>query len=180
MGLENVVKMNIKGLEQMKAQLDLAKKARVRIGILGDAARSAYPDGTSMAEVAFKSEFGFVTTGHMQRFDNSSPIGDQLVPARSFLRMPVGGYSSVIIGRVSNQFAKAIWDGKFLGWLRRLGYSARNQVDKAFASAGFGMWSPNTPFRIAQKGSAQPLIDTGELRHSVSSDVVVDDVTQHD
>ena len=55
---------------------------------------------------------------------------------------------------------------------RFLGLYAESFIKQAFSSGGFGRWAPNKPNTIAQKGSDKPLIDTAQLRRSITSDVV--------
>ena len=53
----------------------------------------------------------------------------------------------------------------------KIGIIAEGVVQEAFSTRGFGKWAPNSEMTIAQKGSDSPLIDTAQLRKSISSDV---------
>lgn len=66
--------------------------------------------------------------------------------------------------------AAAILDGQTqLGRakLKRAGLEAQNRV-RAWFTDPRNKWAPNAPSTIARKGSARPLIDTGELRKSIT------------
>ena len=49
-----------------------------------------------------------------------------------------------------------------------VGVSALEQIQEAFDTEGFGEWTPNSPATIRAKGSEMPLIDTGNLRNSIT------------
>lgn len=55
--------------------------------------------------------------------------------------------------------------------LQRAGLTAQNRVRAWFTDPRNG-WAPNAPSTIKAKGSAQPLIDHGELRRSITYVVV--------
>ena len=52
-----------------------------------------------------------------------------------------------------------------------IGASAVEQIQEAFQSEGFGEWKANSLFTIADKGSANPLVDTGKLRGAITYEV---------
>ena len=53
-----------------------------------------------------------------------------------------------------------------------LGIHAENLVQKAFETGGFGKWKALSKTTIARKKSSAILIDTAQLRRSITSDVV--------
>jgi SOS response regulatory protein OraA/RecX len=53
-----------------------------------------------------------------------------------------------------------------------LGIMAEKIIQAAFESSGFGHWKPDSASTIARKGSSRTLIDTSQLRASITSDVV--------
>lgn len=110
--------------------------------------------GQTNAEIGFRHEFG------------------KGVPKRSFLRMPIFQYSEDILAAVKKAGAlKKIADGKMIGVLADLGVACEAVILQAFASRGWGSWAPNRPSTVRRKGSDSPLIDTGQLRRSISSAV---------
>jgi hypothetical protein len=95
------------------------------------------------------------------------------IPARSFLRMPLMTRLQTRIDEIGRGVWRAIVLKRgMLPALATLGTVARNLVDAAFASGGFGQWAPNTPATIRRKGSSAPLIDSAQLRKSVTYQVV--------
>ncbi len=120
--------------------------------------RSKQSSGLTNAEVAMKNEFGSYT-------DN--------IPPRSFLRMPLETKTGELVAlAVSNTIRRRIMQADLEGALTLIGIKAEAIIQEAFASGGFGKWKPNAPLTVKLKGSSSPLIDTGQLRRAVTSEVV--------
>lgn len=111
--------------------------------------------GVSNAEVGFLMEFGV----------------PKKIPARSWLRMPLTQKISNIVKNAAVEFVAAVESGDAVRFMKRLGISAEAEIQRAFATSGYGGWEPNKPSTVARKGSASPLIDTAQLRRSVASQV---------
>jgi hypothetical protein len=111
-------------------------------------------DGTSLALVAATVEFG-----------HTAVHPDQ--PERPFLR---GGVRSALplCKRIARHDLAAVAEGKMSlrAALDRQGQTAAGAVKAYMAGDHF---APNAPATIAAKGSAQPTIDVGQLRQSVTS-----------
>lgn len=137
----------------------------VKVGILGSKAEQIH-NGTNEtnAYIGFLNEFGSFS---------------KHIPARSFIRMPLKLYlDSYIKNKKSlskEAFEKAIEEGKTEDFSRKVGLVAEEVIQDAFATRGFGNWKPNAPRTIAEKGSDSPLIDTGQLRRSITSKVIKND-----
>ena len=52
-----------------------------------------------------------------------------------------------------------------------VGVSAKEQIDKAFESEGFGEWQSDSPLTIKNKNSSMPLIDKGRFRKTITYDI---------
>jgi hypothetical protein len=154
-------KIDTKSLDGIEKSLE--KKYATKVGVLGSA--GMHPDGKlTMAEIALKNEFGQL----------SATSGTQKVPARSFLRFPIEFKSKAIakeLLKIKDKVEKRLLDGDFKYFFTMMGISAEGKIQEAFESRGFGQWKANSPYTIKKKGSDSPLIDTGELRKSVSSEV---------
>ena len=95
------------------------------------------------------------------------------IPERSFLRMP-------ILSRLGDEIKTvplADWQAVLLGGgpiavLRAIGQAAVNVIQAAFHSGGFGRWAPLKARTIRRKGSSDILVDTTQLRRSISFSVV--------
>lgn len=112
---------------------------------------------TTNAEVGFLMEYG---------------APGRKIPARSWLRMPIITRIQDIVKGASRGFGEAVAAGDQLKFLTLLGVQAEAWIERAFDTRGFGSWAPNKESTIARKGSDTPLIDTGQLRRSVTSMVV--------
>lgn len=98
------------------------------------------------------------------------------IPRRSFLEMPLVLKSEGLMA-IRNKIWAAFIAGpetkvKLKSAYVELGHMAERIVQAAFESRGFGHWVPDSAGTIRRKGSDMPLIDTGQLRRSITSDVV--------
>lgn len=105
------------------------------------------------------------------------------IPARPWLSMPLsrnGGKDVLKLfdeqikkyGVSKNDFIEYIaTKGDFVTLGMALGAAAVAQIQEAFETQGFDEWEPNAPQTIAKKGSADPLIDTGRLKKTVTFEV---------
>lgn len=108
----------------------------------------AYPDGTSVVDVALWNELGTVHS-----------------PSRPFMRNSVDGHRDEI-SRFVQKSVKALTEGKSVEEvLKKIGVFQQKLIRKEIVSGNF---EPNSPETIARKGSDKPLIDTGLMRQSVN------------
>ena len=107
---------------------------------------------SDLTEVIFPmiSEYNFVKSGLIERLAN------YLVSKKAFSKQAVD---------------EAIKEGTLLELAKKVGVVAEEVIQEAFATRGFGKWKANKPSTIARKGSDSPLIDTGQLRRSITSKV---------
>lgn len=132
-------------------KLKVAKNSYVQIGFQGDAKEKLHDGGFSdstVVEVAIANEFG-----------------TSKIPARSFMV----SYFDANIGKITK--ASKLGLNKFLSGMpakRALGLMGeyvkkgiQEQIDKVMLPA-------LSPVTIAKKGSSKPLIDTGNMKQSVS------------
>lgn len=178
MAKQTKINFNLDGLEKFRKTLGNDYVARV--GILGanagaphmETVTAGYDTKTGKAiRKASSSESSLTNSeiGVIHEFGSES----NGIPPRSFLRMPIEHFSKEILKSLSGTTAKALLErGDYKGIFALLGASAEGFVKLAFASSGFGQWPPNAPSTVAAKGSSRPLIDSGQLRDSITSDVV--------
>lgn len=108
------------------------------------------------------------------------------IPARSWLQMPITRNNGADLRNLIKEKADLTKNDielaqEFIaeygesGILKDLalavGVSAKEQIDKAFESEGFGEWQPNSPLTIKNKGSSMPLIDKGRFKKIVTYDI---------
>jgi hypothetical protein len=131
-----------------------------RVGVLGsDTMRKDADSSMTNAEIGLVQQFGSI---------------EKNIPPRDFLIQPVKMHGKQIIETLnkSNLFKTAIDNNATIKAVKLLGVAAESWVKMGFTNAGFGTWAPNAPYTIAKKGSSAPLVDTGQLARSISSDVV--------
>lgn len=125
----------------------------VRVGIMGNKTNRKNDVGITNADVGFIHEFG-----------------TSKIPKRSFLRMPIFQKNEDILAYVKKAGAlKKLAKGKMVEVLADIGIACERVILQAFASSGWGDWATNAPSTIRRKKSDSPLIDTGQLRRSISS-----------
>lgn len=136
---------------------------KVKVGIIGSKAAVKRKDELTNAQIGFIQEFGKMT-------------GKPRIPARSFIDMPLKLHLKEYMEKSETfskkAFEKAIKDGKAEEFAKKVGVQAEGVIQEAFETSGWGQWEQNRPSTIKRKGSDKPLIDTGELRRSISSEVI--------
>ena len=175
------IRVDIKDLKLLAETIGDAP--RVQIGIFGDRNARQDSQAATNAEIGMAHEFGDAT---------------KRLPARSFLRMPIGTRGKEIMAQMKGVLERAIEIGNKAYFWEQLGKSAENIVQQAFDTGGFGQWAPLSRKtlmareRIGQIGgkrlqdalrriadqlsgvenSHSILVDTGQLRRSVMWRVV--------
>lgn len=138
----------LKKIEKAREFLD----TRDRIVLVGIPGNDQQPTGESTAGIARVHEFG-------------SPKKN--IPERSFLRAGIRAANEELIA-LSKRDMKKVVRGKMTMTMamNRLGVMAVGQVQKYIGqSENFAPLSART---IAEKGSDKPLIDTGNMRQSIT------------
>lgn len=136
--------------------LQAMKSHHVAVGLpASKVADKKYEGGVSVIEVGAAHEFG---TEH--------------VDERSFLRAPFTLKKSEINRAIESQVA-SVGAGQrdAVSALNLIGIVARNISVKAFETGGYGTWSDIKEDTKKAKGSSGVLIDTGELRGSITWEV---------
>lgn len=145
-----------KGLGQFAK--NLSQPYYAKIGVLASGKANEVHNGTTAtnAEIGVWNEFG-----------------TDKIPPRSWLRMPIEFKMPEIKKFIASKpMQKLILAGRIQDALALLAVKGEQIIQDAFASAGFGKWTPNAPSTIAKKGSSSPLIDKGQFRAAVTSEVV--------
>ena len=149
------------GLQALVERVGSLSSAAVRVGVLqdkgGEAKRSqgaSEVKGLTILEVATVHEFGAPERG---------------IPQRSFLRGTVDEQEAEIRAD-QHRLAVAYLSGKIqLGKaLNQLGARIAGRIQQRIAR---GIDPPNAARTIARKGSSKPLVDTGQLRSSITWEV---------
>lgn len=148
-----VVKADFKNLDAFVK--GLTSGYIVKVGIMGRKNNRNDGSGQTNADIGFIHEFG-----------------TSKIPKRSFLRFPLFFKSSRILKEIAQDVTvKNLGKGDMIQILKDLGIACERAILDAFGTGGWGYWQRNAPSTIKRKGSAQPLIDLGFLRKSISSEV---------
>lgn len=155
-----MLRVNVK----LETRLDVYTKVRDRILALGggftkvgfpsEGRPAAVPDGyasdiSEVAQVAAFNEFGTVR-----------------IPARPFFRQALDNNREALISFTS-AIARRVMDGTVQP-RQGLQLIGEWMAAKIKASITSGDFLPNSPITIARKKSSRPLIDTGQMRQSVT------------
>jgi phage gpG-like protein len=129
---------------------------RVKVGIMGGNTKRR--DGLSNADIGAVHEYGSVSRN---------------IPARSFLRMPLFVKSANIINQVGKRALKWLIEGNKKQVLVDIGIACEGAIQDAFNSGGFGAWKSLKPSSVRGKiqHNPQPLVNTNQLRRSITSKV---------
>lgn len=148
------VTLNLSGLDSLAKALK-AKPPTIRVGILGNG-NERTGGGQTNAEIGAAHEFG-----------------TSRLPQRSFLRIPISDHleSRMEASGALSQGAldQAVATGSMVPWAKKVAVLAEGIVSDAFDSGGFGKWLPSN---MAHKKNKQTLVETTQLRNSITSEVV--------
>lgn len=125
-----------------------------KVGILGGG-KARTEAFTTNAEIGAKHEFG-----------------DDTVPQRSFLRMPITEKMQKYLDESKffdeDAFKLIINAKKLTEWVKKFAILGESIVADAFDSGGFGKWKPSN---MDHKKNEQTLVETQQLRNSITSEV---------
>jgi phage gpG-like protein len=139
--------INAKAFDDLRARLK-ADHSKINVGVPSGKNEA---DGTPVALIAAVHEFG------------SSEMG---IPERPFLRTTIQANKGKYV-QLNRKNLVAVLNGKMdiEQALGQLGAVAAGDVQAQIASGGF---APLEAATIKRKGSSKPLIDTGQLRQSIT------------
>lgn len=147
--------VNLDGLGKIRKEL--GKDYVAKIGILASGKPQGDHPGISNVELGIIHEFG-----------------NDDIPARSFLRMPIMERAQMLVKFLGLKHMRTLFEqGKIAEVFEQLAFKAEEVVDSAFISQGYGKWAANAPETIRRKGSSSPLVNFGQLRAAVTSEVAL-------
>ncbi len=147
------IQSNFKKLEQLNKNAKV--KMFAKVGILGS--KTNRDDPLTNADIGLKHEFG-------SKSEN--------IPRRSFLNDPLTIKRDEINKTAGKLIAENLTQPNgMVKIFKQIGIKAEAIIQEAFASGGFGTWQPLSKKTVAKKGSSSILIDTAQLRKSISSGV---------
>lgn len=139
-----------KGLKALMKKLSGAS-GKVAIGVLGSTAGKSH-GATTLYDVAAANEFG-----------------TSRIPERSFLRATLDLHHAKVVAFCKKQGALVV-RGEITNEtaLERIGLFVQGLIQARIAA---GIAPANAPSTISAKGSSKPLIDSGQLRSSITYEV---------
>ena len=154
---QHEIKFNLDGLEEIKKAVGNSFKTRV--GVLGaKASRKGVKSGINNATLMMIHMFGSLKNN---------------LPARDPLYIPIVKHRRELIKKIgTGEMREAFSSGNYKKMFTLLGVAAEEIVQNAFETAGDGSWKDISEETKARKHSSAILIDTQQMRRSVSSDVV--------
>lgn len=157
MSSEDETTLVTKGLDALITALKV-EPPRARVGILGD--KTLRKNATKGAAATN------ATIGAAHEFGTSK------LPQRSFLRVPITDNlakkmeSSGALDK--DVLAEVIREKSLLSWVKKVAVLAEGIVLEAFDTGGFGKWKPSD---MTKKKLQQTLVETQQLRNSITSEV---------
>ena len=148
-------KLETKELDELEKILK-KYKVSIKVGILGDGDNRE--DEASNATVGLVHEFGGVNH-----------------PERSFLRMPLSGFFYKRLessGLFKDEFKEIIKEKGLESFANKIAQVAVETVKGAFHTGGYGKWKPSN---MDYKENHQTLVESQQLRNSITSEVKIND-----
>ena len=153
--LNKAADVAVAALKAKLQEINDATSKHLVVGVLGPLAEAMHKQAdpsepaVTVAQVAAKNHFG-------------APG----VPARPFITIALRRKQAPIT-KVVDAALKAVTEGRSSGEraLELVGLFVQGQIQETISE---GVAPPNSPQTIARKGSSKPLIDTGQLRQSIT------------
>lgn len=161
------------GLSQFVRLMDTSGQFVVKVGIFGNKNARGATSPTPAKDGGTRKVFKVPTVKTNAEIGLIHEMGSKAlgIDKRSFLRMPISVKSKQILADAFLGAPALLAKGQIKTILARLGTACEKWIQIAFATGGFGSWKKDSPMTQRIKGSAAPLIDTAQLRRSVSSQV---------
>ena len=138
------------GMKKILDEMESLGQKRVKVGIQNDAGAHDESQGLTVAAIAYINEYGTRDGRIPPRPAHANAFDDNRTSLNSLVNRLIRGVSE---GKLTAQKAAAI-----------LGQTHEDNVKQSITN----LRTPaNAPRTIAQKGSSNPLIDTGQTRNSV-------------
>jgi len=179
-GRTGTVTVDTSLLENLVKGIDL--KLAVRVGILGATGRNRIQQQKGESNPAFAKRIREFQKSNKAKGDletnadiglaHEKGIKSKNLPRRSWLEEPLRDHLSEYFSKAGKKAIEQMLLGTPRMAYAQLGLIAEVIIQKGFASGGYGKWKPLSPITIARKGSSAILIDTAQLRRSVTSEVI--------
>lgn len=171
--VNGVVKTDTTGLDNLLAVGD--ERWVVRVGILGSSAHAKH-----RKDAGELKKHGGHKVGQGESDLTNADIGlrhekgvkSEHLPRRSWLVNPLEDHLPEHFERLGGEAIELIIVQQALKNYQHLGIICEQIIQKGFETGGYGKWKALSRRTVAEKGSSQILVDTAQLRKSVTSTVV--------
>lgn len=134
----------------------------VSVGIMGTDGTKLKITGDGFAHGALASTVAEVGAAH--------EFGTSKLPRRSFLRMPLTKNLHRFLNKAGAfdpaKLQEVVESGTLVPWMKKIAITAEQVIQAAFDTGGFGEWIPSD---ITKKKNPQTLVETQQLRRSITS-----------
>lgn len=165
-------KIDMTGVNKLLALVN--EKYQVRIGVIGGGKPRLKRDsfeGQELKTKKFQSKDENLTNA-MIGMMHEKGVKSKKLPRRSWLQTPLEDHLPEHMRKISTKTLANIFRTQPKKAYAELGIVAEAIIQKGFETAGYGKWQPLSPETIEKKGSSAVLIDTAQLRKSITSRVV--------
>lgn len=152
---ESKIKIDTEKLDKLIRSL--TKKSYIEIGVLEGGTHG--DSDKSTAYIGSVHEFGTDRAGRGNKV---------VIPARSFLKMPLEKKAKTIQKFAEKNLEEDLANGDILKILNRMGVGSVSVVQEAFETGGFGEWPDIEEATKKQKGRSAILIDEALLKKSIT------------
>lgn len=152
-----------KGYAELVQRILAKDNPTLSVGVFQNAGQVSYGTSASgktvtVLDVALWNEFG-----------TYNQDGSTHIPPRPFIRLYFDGQAARIKQMATVAIRQVITQKLTKREaLERLGMKLAGEIQTAIGVGYFGAYPENAPRTIAKKGSATPLVDTGQLRSSIT------------
>lgn len=173
-GRNTLVRLDVSGLKNLLDGID--QKYVVRVGILGSKAQAAHQrkqtGGQAIGGGHKVGKEASPTTNAEIGLAHEKGVKSRNLPRRSWLQTPLEDNLGKYFGKLGEKALAQILVAQPRQAYVELGIVCEQIVLKGFETGGYGKWRPLKAATIAAKGSDQILVDTAQLKKSVTSAVV--------
>jgi hypothetical protein len=165
-----IVKLDIEKLTAI--QKAIGAKMVAQVGILGVKSNRLETGKVSKEGGHKKTKEASDMTNADIGLAHEKGVKSQNIPRRSFIEVPLRT-KDLDLNKVKASLWQAFTTGKstIKEAYTKLGIAAENIIQGAFKTGGYGQWAPLDEKTIKRKKSASILIDTAQLRKSITSRV---------
>lgn len=176
MGRNSSASIDLTGMNALMRAVN--QRLVTRVGILGDRSRLKQMEGES--KTAFSKRLKIHSGGSGDVSQTNASIGlahekgvaSRNLPRRSWLEVPLQDHLPEHFAKIGAEMMKKIVEENREQDYEELGIVAEQIIQQGFETGGYGKWPDIKEETKTRKGSSAILIDSGQLRKSITHDVI--------